>query len=259
MPNPFDPGAIWDPGTAAGYVYGTNAMRLVCVHKTAGNDSYGIVKNGHLAQWLIPYEGKRWQFAEADAICWDSPPNQDGPGFEIEAPVLVYGGVRQNLSLFRPMSDSQINETGELVHWLNDEWGVPLDLWDGGWVPAGPPGFHGFANHGDIDPPNARSDGMTREEWDACLGGAWSPPPPPSTGKKGSKGMCILIDYATQRCWLVVGNVRVQDFDWTPAGAYGIPQQALDYDNGRGLIMAVGTMQMDLVDKVSKALIDLTV
>ena len=105
-------GCIIDPGKGAGYAVGRNRMQFVCMHATAGgNDpgytSYARVKNGvpdapsTLAQWLVPYDGAPWQFTEADALCYDSPPNDDGPGIEIERG-LTGGIVRPGLSNFPP-------------------------------------------------------------------------------------------------------------------------------------------------------------
>lgn len=167
MPNPIYPGAIWDPGRFANYGAGRTSMQTVKVHCTAGTDSYGICKNNGLIQWLIPYEGQPWQFAPADALCYDSGPyNTWGPGFEIERPVTG-GLIRPGLSEFRDLSDSQVHELHGLIHWLADEWGFRVDLYDGPRYGCGSD-FGGFVNHGDIE--SQRSDGMTREEWDRCIG-----------------------------------------------------------------------------------------
>jgi hypothetical protein len=164
MPDVWMPGLIHDPGSGAGYNVGRNQMRLVCVHFTAGVNSYELVKNGNakapstLAQFLLPKMGVPWQFTEVDALCYDSPPNTDGPGIEFE-----------RMGYHEPLTSDQLEWGGRIFQWLHDEWGVPLVHYDGPKVQGTIPGFHGFANHGDLD--RNRSDGVTPEEWDALIGG----------------------------------------------------------------------------------------
>src|SRR5262245_13290692 len=153
MPDVWMPGVQHDPGTGAGYAVGRINVHCVKVHRTAGNDSYNIVKNGvhdapsTLAQFLVPYDGVPWQFTEVDARCYDSGPyNGDGPGIEIESPVT--GGIipGTDLSEFRDLSDSQIHWTGEIFRWLHTEWGIDLDLYDGPRYPDVRT-LTGFVNH----------------------------------------------------------------------------------------------------------------
>jgi hypothetical protein len=174
MPEVWIPGLIHDPGDSAGYGYGRNEMRLACVHCTAGRNSYELVKWGgsdraSLSAVLLPKVGTPWQFCEIDALTHDSPPNNDGPGFEIER---MSAGVmhRWGLSGWEDLTPDQTYWMGVIVYFLNEEWGMPINLYDGenlGRHHGGIPGYHGFANHGDID--NQRSDGVTPEEWAAIV------------------------------------------------------------------------------------------
>jgi hypothetical protein len=196
---------------------------MVVLHATAGTNSYAIVKDGvpdapsTLAQWLVPYEGVPWQFAEADAICYDSPPNDDGPGIEIERPVIG-GQVRPGLSEFRPLSASQTEWTGRIVRWLHDEWGVPLDLYDGPRVHGTLPGYHGFANHGDVD--RNRTDGVTRAEWDAFGTAAF---PDLSDLLKGASMPVIIVSNSGERVleWPLFTGVSAEDL--AAMKAKGVP------------------------------------
>lgn len=196
------PGAVWDPGLNAGYRRGRTSMQTVKVHCTAGNNSYGICKDQGLIQWLFPYEGPPWQFAEADAWCFDSGPyNGWGPGFEIERPVTG-GLIRPGLSEFRDLSDNQVHWLGELVHWLHDEWGFRIDLY------AGPrygcsADFGGFVNHGDIE--SQRSDGVTVGEWAAIVGTV--APPVPIPVLVGDEMAFSALDGAGVY-WRFAGNTR---------------------------------------------------
>ncbi len=171
MPNPWMPGINHDPGRFDNYQVGRNRMEIVKVHATAGTDSYDLIKNTGLAQWIVPLYGTPTQFAPADGLCYDSGPyNDDGPGIEIERPVLydengnhLYNDYPR-LSLFRSLSYEQTLWTGKIIHWISDEWGVPFDFYQGPRYGA-TPSFRGYVNHGDLDPD--RSDGITLEEWNA--------------------------------------------------------------------------------------------
>lgn len=213
MSDPRMPGTLWDPGLNAGYRRGRNDMRLVKVHKTAGTNSYNICKNNGLCQWLVPYEGAPWQFAEADSICFDSGPyNAFGPGIEIEAPVTG-GLIRPGLSEFRELSPSQIEWSGKIFRWLHDEWGVPLELYDGPRFEG--EGYVGFENHGDLDPD--RSDGVTREEWDAMIGVA--PPDEPDHKPEEEEAMYISPEGNPDNLWIsnTVHRRRVEPLEWRKA------------------------------------------
>jgi hypothetical protein len=168
MPDPWFPGAIVDLGINAGYARGHNNMALIKLHYTVGTDSRALIRNKGLAQWLMPKTGPPIQFAEADAYCFDSGPyNDDGPGIEWERlPTGEY--ERPGLQLAEPLTVDQTEWGGRLLHWLHDEWGVPLELYAGPRFQATATGFRGSVNHGDLD--DQRSDGVTRAEWDAMTG-----------------------------------------------------------------------------------------
>lgn len=158
------PGAIQDPGAAAGYKLtyeradGHNAMRTVKVHFTVGTDSRALIRNKGLAQFLFPKVGPPIQFAEVDAYCSDSGTwNGDGPGLEFE-----------RLSYDEALTADQIAAGARVITWLHAEWGFPLTLWDGERVVATD---CGFINHGSVLGRGSEhadhTDGVTRAEWDA--------------------------------------------------------------------------------------------
>lgn len=239
MPNPHDPGAIWDPGLNAGYRRGRTAMDTVKVHCTAGYNSYGICKNNGLIQWLIPYEGKRWQMAEADAWCFDSGPyNGWGPGFEIERPVTG-GLIRPGLSEFRDLSQSQVDQLHELVWWLRDEWGFSLKLYDGPRYGC-PSTYGGFVNHGDIEP--QRSDGVARGEWVMIVGGE-SPEPVPEPRPTRRKGLRMFMAYLLDTQWVDVwyATALIDSFpNEGPHNSFGIGPKMQRYLDGGAVLQTYG-------------------
>jgi hypothetical protein len=76
------------------------------------------------------------------------------------------------------MSPSQVEWTSKIVHWLADEWGVPLNFYQGPRFESA--GFRGSINHGDLD--DQRTDGLTLEEWQA-VAGVYVPPVGPPKGR----------------------------------------------------------------------------
>lgn len=168
MPEPWCPGLIIDPGDFVSYAKGHNRMEVVKVHATAQNGAGNITvgKQGYF-QFYCPKIGPGMQFAEADAICWDSGDfNDEGPGIEFEREGTgIY--LRDGLQEFEPLTPDQIVSGQTIFTWLHSEWGVPLNLYDGPRYPT-LPGFLGFINHGDLD--SNRSDGITPAEWDLLTG-----------------------------------------------------------------------------------------
>jgi hypothetical protein len=135
MPDGWYPAAVRDPGDAAGYTKGrTPVMTAVC-HFTVGRNSAPIGRQGYF-QFLVARDGTVIQFAEADAVCWHagSPWNGVGPGIEVE---------------YLPGFDDEIftpaayDATARLCQWLHDEWGIPLNFYDGDRIVS----FHGFITH----------------------------------------------------------------------------------------------------------------
>jgi N-acetylmuramoyl-L-alanine amidase len=170
MPNPIFPGAVWDPGRAAGYNQGRNRMRSVKCHYTVGRNSWELIKNEGLAQWLVTRDGVVAQYAEADALCYDSGEwNDDGPGIEIEF-------LDEPEGIF---SDAARVACSGLIYWLNGEWGVPLDYYDGARLPEGT--WQGFIAHGSLQQSQAHTDYWPRPDWDRmiAMGGPGTPVPVP--------------------------------------------------------------------------------
>jgi hypothetical protein len=233
VPDPWMPGAIRDPGRGAGYRVGRTQMTTCCMHATAGTNSYNIVKNGvpgapsTLAQWLVPYDGPPWQFTEADALCYDSPPNWDGPGIEIERPVVEY---HTPLSEFRPLSGSQIHWTGQIVGWLHREWGFPLELYSGPRLQF--LGFRGFCNHCDMT--TQRSDGVNRQEWDqivAASGGVVPGPPVVDEGYEEESMLLVAMDrdgmFAKKGHLYLLDSLGAVDLHPEPASSFNRTPQGI--------------------------------
>jgi hypothetical protein len=129
-------------------------MRSVKCHYTAGYNSDDLIRNQGLAQWLITRGGQIIQYAEADALCWDSGEwNDDGPGIEIEA-APQYGQT-----IFTVASR---DSTRALCRWLHDEWGMPLDYHDGPRLPEG--SWLGFISHRSLQQSQPHSDYWPAED-----------------------------------------------------------------------------------------------
>lgn len=133
MPNPRYPGAVWNPGTKAGYTAGRNTMQSVVCHYTVGRNSTNVGIQGYF-HFLVSRDGRVQQFCEVDAVAWHAgdPWNSRGPGIEIE--------YLDEPAIFTPEAEAA---TGQLVSWLNSEWDVPLDFYDGPRVNA----WRGFITH----------------------------------------------------------------------------------------------------------------
>lgn len=123
MGDAWYPGAIQDPGVAAGYAHGRAQMVSCVAHFTVGRSSAGIGHNQGLFQFLVGRDGTVTQFAEADAVCWHAgqPYNQRGPGIEVE---YLPG---EDDAIFTPEA---LTACGALVRWLGTEWGIPLAYYD---------------------------------------------------------------------------------------------------------------------------------
>ena len=177
MPEAWCSGLIHDPGDFAGYVKGHNRMEWVKLHATAKNGAGNVAvgKRGFF-QFYCPKVGPGMQFAEADAICWDSGNyNDKGPGIEWEREGTgIY--VREGLQLFEDMTPDQLASGSLIINWLHTEWGVPLSYFSGPKYGVDNT-YRGFVNHGDLD--DNRSDGITEAEWVTMIGG-YHPSHPPT-------------------------------------------------------------------------------
>jgi len=133
MPNPWYPPAVHRPGTNA--ENGHTTMESAVCHFTVGRDSRPIGDRGFF-HFLVSRDGTVTQFARADAICWHAgdPWNARGPGVEVE----YLPGADDDI--FTPEAD---HAAGLLVQWLEDEWGIPAEFYDG----ERRRDWHGFITH----------------------------------------------------------------------------------------------------------------
>jgi hypothetical protein len=167
MSEPRYPGAQWIPGRNAGYNAGHSNMHAAICHFTVGVNSTGIGRDGYF-HWLVARDGRIQQFAEADAVTWHAgEANRVGPGIEIEH----LPGVDDDV-----FTDAARDATSGLIHWLRDEWGIPLDYWDGDRIP--PSSMRGFVAHRSVEQSERHADYWPRADWDRMVSG--TPPAPPS-------------------------------------------------------------------------------
>lgn len=153
------PGAEWTPGRNAGYNAGRSSMAATVCHYTVGRNSHGIGLDGYF-HWLIARDGWITQYAEADAVTWHcGEANGVGPGIEIEF-------LDEPEGIF---TDAARDACGGLVHWLADQWGIPLDYYDGDRIP--PHMMHGFVAHRSIQQTEGHSDYWPRADWDRMVAG----------------------------------------------------------------------------------------
>lgn len=171
MNEPWYPGAVKNPGNAAGYAFnrshpfgfadGHSLMQAVKCHYTVGRDSTGRGVEGYF-QFLVARDGTIQQFCEADAYCWDSgEENKYGPGIEIE--------YLDEPEIF---TDAALTATAGLVHWLNSEWGVPLTYHDGAHDVELGGGYRGFISHHALIQTEQHSDFWPPEAWARIVGEA---------------------------------------------------------------------------------------
>jgi len=165
VPAEIYPGAVWNPGSAAGYTKGRTAMHAVVCHYTVGYNSTGIGLDG-IFHWLVSRDGRIQQFAEASALCWHAgEANGVGPGIEIEF-------LDEPEGVF---TDAARDACAGLVHWLADAWGIPLEYYDGDRIPPG--AMRGFVAHRSIQQSEGHSDFWPRADWDRMVAGAPAPTP----------------------------------------------------------------------------------
>jgi hypothetical protein len=190
MPEEIYPGAEWNPGAAAGWAKGrTNVDAVVC-HYTVGKNSTGIGLDG-IFHWLVSRNGHIQQFAEASALCWHAgEANGRGPGIEVEF-------LDEPEGIF---TDAARDATGGLIHWLNREWNVPLDYYDGPRIP--PHDMHSFVAHKSIQQSEGHSDYWPRQDWDRMVAGG------PQQEDDDMKGLWIRKDNEPF-VWLLFGGYKI--------------------------------------------------
>ena len=188
-------------------------MRVVVCHYTVGYNSAPIGLRGYF-QFLVGRDGTVTQFAEVDAVCWHAGEwNVYGPGIEVE--------YRDEPTIF---TDPQRAACGGLVGWLNSEWGVPLDYYDG--PRQSPSDQHGFMSHRSLVQTEQHYDFWPVEDWLAMI-----PPNEPEVPDmrilKGPDGAFWITDGVVKR---YIGNP--DEFTmWATVGVpvhEGIAQSVLD-------------------------------
>lgn len=218
MPDPWYPRAERHYGAASGYTRGRNRMRTVKCHYTAGVNSDALIANQGLAQWLVTRAGDVYQYAEADALCYDSGEfNDDGPGCEIE--------FWQEDVIF---TDAARTATAGLVHWLATEWGVPLAYYDGARVAEGE--WSGFIAHRALQQSQPHGDFWPVSDWVAMAGGGAAGAATATIRKASTMWWAIVFDNnGFPRTFRMAGWLKLDELGaGAPRGAYGIHQEALD-------------------------------
>lgn len=170
MPESWYPSATVDRGSAAGYAHGTASMVSCVVHYTVGTDSRGLIRDQGLAQFLVARDGTVWQFAEANAVCYQAgyPYNGRGPGIEVE---YLPG---QDQAMFTAEARAAC---GTLVRWLNSEWGIPLDYYDNPDVRVA--AHAGFISHRSVvEDADPHTDYWDPSDWALMVAPSPAPVPP---------------------------------------------------------------------------------
>lgn len=154
------PGAVWNPGAAAGYRNGRNRMEVAICHYTVGVNSTPIGLRGYF-HFLVGRDGTIQQFCEVDGVAWHAGQwNDAGPGVEVE-----YHPAYHDQIFNQPMRDAAKG----LVHWLNAEHGFPLDKYEGERISEFA-GFRGFIDHGDLIQSEQHTDYWPQSDWDYIAG-----------------------------------------------------------------------------------------
>lgn len=211
MPEVHYPHAAWNPGANAGYNAGRTPVDSVVCHYTVGRNSTGIGLQGYF-HFLVSRDGHVQQFAEADAVCWHAgdPWNGRGPGIEVE----YLPGADDDI--FTPEADAA---TGLLVEWLHDEWGVPLDFYDGSRVAA----FPGFITHRSL----IQTGDPHSDYWPYLP----RPAAPPTAPGKGGDMTVMWIEFNGVQAYIVQGGLIVHQFTGPPGPPeFGsIPKDATEF------------------------------
>lgn len=215
MANPWYPEAYIQHGFQSGYANGRNQMRTVVCHFTVGRDSHPIGVKGYF-HWLIRRNGQVLQYAEVDALTWHAGTwNQYGPGIEVE---YLPG---EDDAIFTPEA---LEATGKLVRWLHEEWGFPLEYYDGERID---PIWDGFIAHRSLRGGD-HTDWWPRDDWEQMVSA--------SSNQKEMDDMVIAVGktvFGVSLAFLASGGRVLKSFNG-PEGAYGIPQDALDWKAGAG-------------------------
>lgn len=163
MPDPIYPGAVWDSGVNAGYRAGRTRMDVAVCHYTVGVNSAPIGAQGYF-HWLIGRDGTVTQFAEADALTWHAGEwNVYGPGIEVEYYAPNDGDV-----IF---TDAARSACAGLIGWLNSEWAIPLDYYDG--PRQSTSDQRGFMSHRSLVQTEQHYDYWPQADWDAMTNGGF--------------------------------------------------------------------------------------
>jgi hypothetical protein len=214
----------------AGYTHGHNEMQTVVCHFTVGQDSTGIGERGYFT-FLIRRNGEVVQFCEIDALCWHAGDwNGTGPGIEVE----FLPGVDDQI-----FTDAARDACAKLVLWINASWGINLDYYDGERTPMP---HLGFIAHRSLAAPGAdHTDFWPREDWDQMISG--------STKTKESDMVMVVgkTQFGVAIAFLVSGGRVLRTFT-AAEGAYGIPQDALDWkaQSGRDAVQYVFVDQTEV-------------
>lgn len=126
--NPWCPYATRVAGRFADYGAGRIAnLTTGLAHYTVGKNSIGTC--GEYFQILAARDGTLFQGAPVDAVNWGSGDPWNGCSVHCEVEYLP--GVDDTV-----FTDVQRDAVQAFAHWLHDEWGVPLDYYDGPRIPA---------------------------------------------------------------------------------------------------------------------------
>ena len=188
MPDEWFPAAVRDPGAAAGWAKGRTPVRTVICHFTVGRDSTAIGRQGYF-HWLVRRDGEIVQFCETSALSWHAgnEGNPLGPGIEVE----FLPGADDDI-----FTDDARRACGDLVRWLNTEWGVELVYFDP--VERMPlPLPNGFIAHRSL-PNQDHTDWWPRDDWDRMTGAVPPPPIPPIPDDLGAAMSATSLNYNGQ-------------------------------------------------------------
>jgi hypothetical protein len=221
MFDPHYPGAWWAPGYNAYYRAGRNRVATSqgwsVNHYTVGVNSHGIGMQGYFTT-LTGRNGSLTQYAEEDAVTWHcGEGNPYGPGAELEYHPNYHDEI---------MNGPMLTTQRLYMAWRTIEWGVPRVLHpaSAGRIPPG--SHHGYVDHGAIQQSQPHYDYWPQELWPWLAG---DPPPLPSQ-KKGPRMYVLWGKYYDGTTWaFLVGDRTSRTLNGGGIGAYGVPQEALDW------------------------------
>lgn len=192
MPEVWIPWAVRLDGAHANYEAGRiGNVTTGLAHYTVGRNSTGTC--GRDFQLLGARDGTLYQGAPIDAVCWGAGDPWNGCSVHYEIEYLPGADDAVFTDLCR-------DTTQRTVHWVHDNWGIPLDYYHGPRIPA----HNGWIAHDSVIQTGDYHNDFWPAEDAAIIFGTAPPPLSPEDT------MWLIHDRDTNLHWIATANGMVQ-------------------------------------------------